>query len=287
MKKFYVVSAKDSSSAGVIVELLRVACESRAIPFISLHPETVDWTDLPQLEAGDMLYRTEDNHFGGVRQLAWALIQKNTATFFSDYDQSFASYEDYMILQKKNISTPPTIPYLSPNRTILEKSVDTLGGFPIIIKALGGSHGVGVMKIDSLSSLFSVCDFIRKHSKEIILRKFIPSTYSARLIVLGDSVIDSIQYNAPKGDFRSNEGATPNVAPMKFSSEVEATAVAAVKALNLEFGGVDIMVEESSNQHFVTEVNFPCYFARCQNLTGTDISGQMVEYLLAKGKSHG
>ena len=100
--------------------------------------------------------------------------------------------------------------------------------------------------------------------------------------MLGDKVIDSIEYTANDGDFRSNEGAKPNVAPKKFTDEVEKLAVKATRALGLEFGGVDIMI--TNNGPKVAEVNFPCFFPRCQQLTGTDIAGMMVDYLMEKAR---
>ncbi|KKQ44614.1 MAG: hypothetical protein US63_C0025G0019, partial [Candidatus Moranbacteria bacterium GW2011_GWC2_37_8] len=50
-----------------------------------------------------------------------------------------------------DITMPKTLNLFSRDRDLLQKYVEFLGGFPIIIKSLGGSHGVGVMKIDSFS----------------------------------------------------------------------------------------------------------------------------------------
>jgi hypothetical protein len=58
-------------------------------------------------------------------------------------------------------------------------------------------------------------------------------------------------------------------------------AVAAVRALGHEFGGVDIL-EHPSGRLNVLESNNPCYFASAQLAIGTDVSGAMVEHLLQK-----
>jgi len=118
----------------------------------------------------------------------------------------------------------------------------------------------------------------------VILREFIDQPTHARLIVLGDQVVDSIEYVAQGDDFRTNAGDTPSVRPKKFSPEMEAIAVQAVTVLGLEFGGVDMMTDEAGND-VVLETNFPCYFVRAQEATGTDVAGKMVEYLMAKSKS--
>jgi ribosomal protein S6--L-glutamate ligase len=116
-----------------------------------------------------------------------------------------------------------------------------------------------------------------------VMKEYINTTSTARLIVLGDAVIDSIEYRANQDDFRSNEGHKPNVFRATFGNDVNDLAVRAVHALGLEFGGVDILL--SDTQPLVAEVNFPCFFRRCQMLTGTDISGMMVDYLVEKSKT--
>ena len=99
--------------------------------------------------------------------------------------------------------------------------------------------------------------------------------------MLGNKVIDSIEYTALKDDFRTNIGKTPNVKPKKFSAKAEKIAVKSVKSLGLEFGGVDILVGKSG-VNYVAEMNFPCFFPRCQLVTGVDIAGKMIDYLVRK-----
>ncbi len=170
----------------------------------------------------------------------------------------------------------------APQKEFVPKLIKQLGDFPIIIKVLGGSHGVGVMRIDSIESFYSVSDFLKQSNIEVALKEYVPARRTARLMVLGDRVIDSIEYIAPKRDFRSNEGAEPNVIPKVFSKEVNNMAVKAVSALNLDFGGVDIAITDKDI--YVLEVNFPAFYPRCEMITGTDISAMIIEYLLNKAQ---
>lgn len=185
-----------------------------------------------------------------------------------------------MVFDNLGIPAPKTVNYLPKDREALLKYVDEVGGFPVCLKVLGGSHGIGVMCIDSKQSLFSVSDYLREQGEMVVMKEYCNVTSSARLIVLGDKVIDSIEYSAPKGDFRSNEGKAPNVSQKRFSKTVNEIAIQAVKSLGLEFGGVDIMITDNGAK--VAEVNYPCFFPRCQMLTGTDIAGKMVKYLRDK-----
>lgn len=265
--------------AGNSAPLLQQACEKRDIEFIELDALTVDFSKPIVFAPGDLLYRTATSH--AARVLERTLMNEAVTTFHASFHRSFASYLQAPLLEYHGISVPKTIAFAHKDRTLLQEYVNALGGFPIIIKATGGSHGVGVMKIDSLASLFSVVDYLSSIRVSFVLRQFINVTSSARCLVLGDRVIDSIQYAAPEGDFRSNEGNEPNVSAKVFPQDVQDMAVKAVQVLDREFGGVDILMDQDGN-NYITEVNFPCYFARCQETTGTDVAGMMVDYLVDK-----
>lgn len=278
MTRFYCIHEKRTYAD---VEFLRAACEARQIEFLSLQPNTYNFADWSEAAAGSCLYRVSVSEPAVV--LEKTLISEHVATFYRDWRLDIGhGFASHYFFQKSGVPIPLTINYIGPRSPHLQAYVEQLGGFPIILKVLGGSHGVGVLKVDSWSSLVSVLDFARKDT-QIILRKFVDVTASARLIVLGSQVVASIEYEAPAGDFRSNVGAQPAVAAKKFSPTVEAIATRAVKVVGLEFGGVDILIDEQE-RYYVTEVNFPCYFGRAQKITGIDIAGEMVDYL--RTKSH-
>lgn len=262
--------------------LLEEACKKRGVQYRFLDPAEVCPLDI-NVSKGDAVYRVTDAFHYGHFELECHLIEKGVISFYDKSKLPFtlnAENIDSVLFSQLAITTPKTINYLPEDRSSLLKSVEYLGGFPIIIKALGGSHGVGVMKIDSKQSLFSVSDFLRGQGGIYVMKEFCNIKSTARIIVLGDKVIDSIEYIAKNDDFRSNEGTHPNVVAKKFTTEIEELAIKATHALGLEFGGVDIMITNDGAK--VAEVNYPCFFPRCQMLTGTDIAGMMIDYLLEK-----
>ncbi|MCA9376213.1 MAG: hypothetical protein KC925_04085 [Candidatus Doudnabacteria bacterium] len=280
--KFYCISGDEQD---VSYGLFKAAIEARDdIELVRIDPWDFDPSNPPQLERGDMLYRiTTGKPASAIEQL---MYREGVATLRNTegMGDSYCVYPyPHLVFGKVGVPSPKMTAFVPKNREYLEKSVEWLGGFPVALKVPGGSHGVGVMKVDSMSSLLSVGDFVRSKRAHPILQQFINVTRSARLIVLGDKVIDSIEYAAPEGDFRSNVGDEPNVTGKVFSEEIQQTAVKATQSLGLEFAGVDILIDENDN-HYVTEANFPCFFARCQKCTGNDIAGAMVDYLVAKAK---
>lgn len=279
MKIAFLASDKSKTT----LSLLSKSCEQRNIEYIVLNPQQS--TDLHQLEDGDALYRVSDAFNYGFLELEYQLVTPNIATFYKDNNSLLINHEenDSLILANKNIPVPKTAYFIPQDKKELKKVAKSLGGFPLIIKSLGGSHGVGVMRVDSYPSLFSVADYLLSQKEgRFTLKEYIEGKSSARLIVLGDQVIDSIEYRASNDDFRSNEGNKPNVFEASFDKNVNDLAVEAVHSLGLEFGGVDILFSEKGP--LVAEVNFPCFFPRCQLLTGTDISGMMIDHLVKKSE---
>ena len=276
--KFFAVSRERGADNRKRVDALAQACNQREVEFVDLLINEVDFLDLPKLGPGDLLYQVDR----GAMVLERMLIRPGVATFYKDFHRALFQQVQLPSFAHHGVPMPKTIPFVTNDQSLLEKYVAELGGFPVILKVLGLSHGAGVHKVETITDLIEKLADLSSDQR-VIMREFIDQQQHARLIVIGDRVVDSIEYQATGEDFRTNAGDIPSVRSKKFSPEVEATAVKAVRALELEFGGVDIMFDADGN-HYVLETNFPCYFMRAQEATGTDIAGLMVEYLMEKSQ---
>lgn len=261
--------------------LLKAACNERGIELIEIFPS--DPAEKYLTTSPHLLYRVTDDTLSQTKEKI--LLNKQSTSFRRSIPSPIAFpdnvIDETLCFEHHGIPIPETIIINSLDRAYIQSSVEKLHGFPIIVKLPFGSHGVGVIRADSYPSLFSIIDYVEKENKFFLLREYIHTTTSARLIVLGDSVIDSIEYIVPEGDFRSNVGDKPIVRAKKFSKEIQDIAIQSVKIAGYEFGGVDILIDQQG-KGYVSEVNFPCFFPRCQNLTGTNIALQMVDHLLEK-----
>jgi glutathione synthase/RimK-type ligase-like ATP-grasp enzyme len=128
-----------------------------------------------------------------------------------------------------------------------------------------------------------VLDFLKTKSETLILRKFIQHKEQARLIVMGNEVL-AYHTNIASLDFRTNVGDNNSRKRMvkEYSEAIKNIAVKAVNLLGYELGGVDILFDEETNMPYIAEINFPCYFPTTQRLTGIDISGAMIDFLIKK-----
>lgn len=274
---FFCISSKKQK---ITRGLLKKSAKERGLKFINIDVASFNALDKKYQNNEGILYRITSGNL--AKNIELFLLQKNNLkTFYRTNKRAFFNVLDIPLQKFYNIPMPKTATILSHNYEILKTIVEKIGGFPVILKVTGLSHGAGVMKMNSMESLISVVGFLKKSgATNMVLREYIDSYRHARLVVLGDKVVDSIEYIVPENDFRTNAG-KPQVKVEKFSKIFEDIAVKAIKIIDLEFGGIDILIGKDGSP-YLAEVNFPCYFPRNQLTTGVDISGMMVDYLVNK-----
>lgn len=284
MKHLHLITPKKQHTTTVGV--LKASAEKRSINIHIIDPDEFDFAHIPRLTKKDGLYRVGiDKKSRLVEQL---LVNKHAAIFYTDYTHCVGGVGntiagDALFHWKQGLPIIKTVFSVTNNRQQLKAYVEYLGGFPVIIKSMGGSRGIGVMKIDSYESLFSIVDFLATTNSHFILRAYVDYVEHARLVVVGNKVVASMQYKRVPGDFRSNVGKQFVSQPKKYGKDINKLAVRSVTVLGREFGGVDILIDKKKQAH-LAEVNTPCYFPSAQEKTGIEISGIMLDHLIAKSK---
>lgn len=169
--------------------------------------------------------------------------------------------------------------------TVLVSSADEAGrlaptlGYPAVVKATEGLWGAGVMRVDSEPSFRSVCDAFLNLGHPLLVQPYLLGERSRqlRVLVLGGEVLIAYEAQPRGGDFRGNlhAGATP--APVAIPTALADTALASVRALGLDFAGVDLIVNDDAV--YVIEVNPAPGFGFARRVPGTDIGGALVKHL--------
>lgn len=268
---------------------LKLACESRGVEWVELDVRRVDssnWMETRPL--GEMVYRVATSPAAHV--IEQLLVWPGVSTFYRSLS-AYGEYPSMMLggvlpMMKMGLPQPKTVFVPHRERAFLRQAVEYLGGWPIVVKVAGGYSGRRVMLVESEAALFSLMDFVQNSPDPVMLREYVPWARTARLIVLGEKVVAGIDCSPPEGDFRTNVVGRKKVA-FRAPDGLQRLAVKAVRACGLEFGGVDVMFN-SETEAMVAEVNFPCVFWTCQDIEGgVDVSGLMVDYLMAKAKRLG
>ena len=114
-------------------------------------------------------------------------------------------YRTYLRLKDFGLTQPKTV--LIPNKDSIEKSFQNLDTkFPIILKTLRGSKGVGVLFVESERALNSIVQLLFKQDKssDILIQEYIKTDFDVRVLILGGKIIATMQRDVIEGDFRSN-----------------------------------------------------------------------------------
>lgn len=265
------------------LDYLQQACDRRGIRVSVVHPHLHSFGDDQQLRQGDMVYRPAVSlHSTRVEQHLW---HPKVASFYLDPDGPlFANINATETFARAGLSVPRTFFLERPTRAMLRDMVDQLGGLPVVVKALGYSRGVGVIRADSLPSLFSIVDFATAEGGKPLLTAYIPDAVHWRVVVVGDRAVASYRNVTDPDDFRTSgsEAIDDYFAPLPAGAAE--LAVRACQALRHAHGGVDIL-EHASGRLYLLEANFPCYYAQAQIEAGVDVAGAMVDYLLDRAES--
>lgn len=276
--RFYGIRQGLNEDLAMRVKLYKEACEKRGIDYIDIDALTFDYSAIPTLTENDFLYKIGRGGF----QLESLMLNDKVITFYKTNPLIWfmrCTSELDIIHEKSKLPKPRTIHFTSSGNKLLEKYVEYLNGFPIVLKVSGGTRGQGVIKVESYDSLISTIDYLFTEGKEIILKEYIMSDYIGRLLVVGDKVVHSIKSHNQPNDFRSNSA--PLIAePYTFTAEVEQTAIKSVHQAGVELGGVDIIFDSQGN-HYLLEMNFPCGII-AQTKAGFDVAGTMIDFLIRK-----
>ncbi len=157
--------------------------------------------------------------------------------------------------------------------------VNKLGGYPVIVKLLEGTHGNGVLLLDNLTALRSIMNLLMKKGERTIMQEFIEESDGAdfRAFVVGDKVVASMKRQAAAGEFRSNLHRGATATPLVLTEEEQEMAVQATKALSLEVAGVDIL--RSNRGPLIMEINASPGLEGIETSTGIDIAFQIMLHL--------
>ncbi len=158
--------------------------------------------------------------------------------------------------------------------------------YPIILKTLRGSKGVGVLFVESAKALDSIVQLIHKQDEDadLLLQEYIKTDYDARVLVMGGKVLSTMKRPVIEGDFRSNvsQGSKPEKLDLT-ELEIEESLKAA-KAVNGLWTAVDFIPSKNRTKEppFIIEVNSSPGTEGMEEATGRNISKEILEFFSEK-----
>lgn len=176
----------------------------------------------------------------------------------------------------------------------LDKALEEVGGnFPVVLKLLSGTQGIGVSIVDSYASLKSVYQTIAKLSpeNEILIQEKIDSDYDIRIQVILKKfdpvkpekdnciILGAMKREAVEKDFRTNYSLGGKVSAFEITPELEEIACKSANAVGCHWCGVDIMIDSKDGKPYILEVNSSPGTEGISKAIGRPIVDDVIDYV--------
>jgi ribosomal protein S6--L-glutamate ligase len=186
-------------------------------------------------------------------------------------------FHSLRILAQHGLPIPPSLTVGS--ATFLEDAVAEVGAYPFILKPFHGTHGTGVMLLDTPTSLTSAVDALCDLHQDYVIQPFIAEAggVDIRVFVVGGEAVAAMKRSAPPSEFRANIHKGASGEAIALADEYTRLAIAAAAALELEIAGVDLL--QTNEGPVVLEVNPSPGFEELESVTGIDIASVIIEFV--------
>ena len=157
-----------------------------------------------------------------------------------------------LLFEKFGIPTPRTA-FVS-NEKNIDDAMKLIGNkFPVVLKTLTGTQGIGVVKVDSYESLVSTIQALWKHGAELLIQEFMPVKFDVRTFVVDNKIFASTKRIQSSFDFRTNTHRGAEAVPYKLSDEEIELILKASRVSKAYLVGVDHIIHDG--KHYLLEVN--------------------------------
>ena len=194
-------------------------------------------------------------------------------------------YRTALRLAEVGLVTPTTVLLSDENsaKIAFEKLNTT---YPVILKTISGTKGVGVLFVESEKSLESMVQLLYKVDEEIslILQIYIKTDYDVRVMVLNNIIVGAMKRKVVSGDFRSNVHLGSSVEKYELTEKEKQDCIRATKAVNGTWVGVDFIPakDRENDGPFILEVNSSPGTSGFDEATGKDITKHILENFMNK-----
>ena len=269
-----VLTKVNANSKSVVSNMILEECEKRKIPCHIINTQEA-WVSKNDLEKGTLLVSNLDgkdtevefelaNTICFVRagvledETGLALLStfENAGAFMINTRDGMLTCDNkmsaYISFERDNIPTPRTA-LISTEKGLLHAHERLGGKYPVIMKTLTGTQGIGVSIVESEKSMISVAQSLWKFGAALLLQEFMKFDFDIRTIVVNGKILASTKRTSAKKDFRSNRHREATTEPYKLSNDERKLVLDAARSVGAYMVGVDHAIV--NGEHFVLECN--------------------------------
>lgn len=200
------------------------------------------------VRAGAIKTLTSQALVSSLQTLGFFLVNDLESMLICDNKMS-----NIIALERNNISVPRTS--IVNNVKSIEQAHDNIGGkFPVIIKTLKGTQGVGVSKVNDMASLVSVCQSLWKFNADLLIQEYFELKSDIRTLVVNNKIIGSAErIKANDQEFRNNVHLGADTRPYQLSKIEKELVINAARSVGTSYCGVDHC--KVGKDFYILEVN--------------------------------
>lgn len=161
----------------------------------------------------------------------------------------------------------------------MQAAVSQLGGLPVVVKLLEGTHGIGVILAETFRTVESTVEAFQRLNNRVMLQEFIREARGrdVRVLVVNNQVVAAMERQARPGEFRSNLHRGGSARQVKLTPEERELAVKVVQIMGLHVGGVDFL--RSERGPLIMEVNASPGLEGIETVTGINVAGRIIQFI--------
>ena len=274
-KELHVVVLGKGGEEGTFADLAEAVCKEKDIKYNLINVEEA-WISQKDVEIGSVTIQNVDGkdkeveiethnsiifvRAGAIQTLsAQAIISSlQVIGFFliNDLESMLAcdnKMSNVIMLERNNIPTPRSS--ILSNKKSIEDAHQRVGGkFPVVLKTLTGTQGVGVSKVNDMASLISVAQSLWKFDAQILIQEYFKMDSDVRTLVVDGNIIASAErIKQDEKDFRNNVHLGAKTKPYNLSNEEADIIVNAARSSGALYCGVDSCIHKG--KPYILEVN--------------------------------
>ena len=154
--------------------------------------------------------------------------------------------------------------------------------YPLILKTVTGTHGVGVIFIESEKSLIATVQLLYKLDENIglMLQEYVKTPFDVRVHVLDRRVVATLKRPVVEGDFRSNVSQGSKASSIELTDIEKEDCIKAAEIVDGLWVGVDFIPARNreKEQPFIIEVNSSPGSGQIDDVNNIDLIGIILEY---------
>ena len=274
---------------GVLYSRVRVeekwifnALEKRGIDYDRIDDRTVhfDLDDAAHWQQYDAVLERSISYTAGLYALrilnAFGVLTVNSAAVSEACGDKLTTSA---LLMKAGLPQPRNIVAFTPESAL--EALDVLG-YPAVVKPVVGSWGRLLAKIndrDAAEAIFEHKATLGSTQHQVFyLQEYIEKPgRDIRAVVIGDRVLTAIYRNSPHWITNTARGGQGELCPV--TPELEDICLRAAQAVGGGVLAVDL-IEHAERSFLINEINHTMEFHTIQPLSGVDVAGAIVDYVV-------